>query len=206
MSNDIRRAIKSLNDPDTGWVNRRDAVELLAAAVRDSLGALHAHKNDSDTDVQKSVAQALNAIGIDAPALSSDATSLKKLAEALASKGHREVSETDSGFEVVVNTKNGRSQTVSIEATTSNTKQDVIRVTTICGPASESSYEWALTNNNKMSHCSLALDERDGETWLVLVNNHLAEAITFEELKLTVKEVAFYGDWVEDKLTGEDKH
>ncbi|MFP6584462.1 MAG: hypothetical protein VCD00_18160 [Candidatus Hydrogenedentota bacterium] len=206
MSDDIRRAIKSLGDPDTGWVHRRDAVELLAKAVHDSLGALHAHKNDSDRDVQTSVAKALNAIGIDAPVPVDDAASLEKLVMALESKGNREVSKTDSGFEVVVNTKNGRSQTVSIEATISNTKQDVIRVTTICGPASESSYEWALTNNNKMSHCSLALDKRDGETWLVLVNNHLAEAITFEELKLTVKEVAFYGDWVEDKLTGEDNH
>lgn len=206
MSNDIRKAIQTLGNADAGWVNRRDAAELLAKATRDSLTALHAHKNDPDRDVQGAVVQALNGIGLDVPAPASDPTSLKKLVMALERKGSRDVTITKSGFDVVVQTKDGRSQTVSIEAATSNTKQKIIRVSTTCGPATEDVYQWALQNNNKMSHCALATEERNGETMLVLVNNHLAESISFEELKLTVKEVAFYGDWVEEKITGADEH
>ncbi len=130
--------------------------------------------------------------------------SLEKLVEAIEKKGSRDVSKSGDIFEVKVETKDGRSQTVYIEATQSNTKRDIIRVTTPCAKAGEKAYEWALTNNSHMSHCSLAIESIDGEPWLVLVNNLLADTVSYAELKLTVKEVAFYGDWVEEKLGGED--
>lgn len=206
MSDSIDKSIKTLQNPDAGWVNRRDAANHLARSAREALGALHEFKNDPDRDVQRAILESLNSIGIDAPMPVEDATSLAKLVNALESKNSREVSKTKDGFEVLVRTKGDRSQRVSVIKTVSNTKKDIIQVSTTCGPATESVHEWALKNNMNMSHCSLAIEERDGETWFVLVNNHLTESITFEELKLTVKEVAFYGDWVEEKITGEDMH
>lgn len=206
MSDPIEKSIATLNDADAGWVNRRDAADHLAKTIRTALSALHAHKEDPDQDVRSAVAGSLNALGLDVPLPVSDATSLGKLVRALERKGSRDVAQTKEGFEVVVQTKEGRSQKVSIVKTTSNTKREIIRVSTTCAPADESAYAWCLKNNLNMSHCSLATEEIDGKTWLVLVNNHLAEAISFEELKLTVKEVAFYGDWVEEKLAGGDVH
>ena len=57
-----------------------------------------------------------------------------------------------------------------------------------------------------MSHCALGVEERDGEDSLVLTNNLLAKSLSFAELKLSVKEVAFYGDWIEEKLSGIDHY
>jgi len=206
MSETIDQSIKTLKNPDAGWVNRRDAVDHLSRSIHDALSTLHQFKDDPDNDVQRAVLSALNEIGIDAPAPVDDVTSLRKLVHALESKNSREVTDTKDGFQVLVQTREGRSQKVDIIKTVSNTKQDIIHISTTCGPAQESTHDWALRNNLNMSHCALAIEERDGEPWFVLVNNHLTESISFEELKLTVKEVAFYGDWVEKKITGEDNH
>ncbi len=42
-----------------------------------------------------------------------------------------------------------------IEETTSNTKREIVRVSTVCAKADSSSFEWALKNNPSMSHCAL---------------------------------------------------
>ena len=206
MSDSIENSITTLKNPDAGWVNRRDAADHLAKCVRTALGALHDHKDDPDNDVQRAILSSLNDIGLDAPVPVDDETSLRKLVHALESKGSRQVTDTKNGFQVTVQTTDGRSQKVNITKAVSNTKQNIIRVSTTCGPAEESVHDWALRNNLNMSHCALAIEERDGKPWFVLVNNHLTESISFDELKLTVKEVAFYGDWVERKITGGDIH
>jgi hypothetical protein len=209
MQSSVSKTLKVLADVDAGWVNRRDAAVELGQGAVEAVRGLKTHEKEPDRDVQESIARSLQdvakaAAGIDLDAPSGGMPSLQKLVEALESKGSRDVTKSGDTFEITVVTDKGRSQKVYVEAAQSNTKRDIIRVTTRCARAEEKAYEWALTNNSHMSHCSLAIEIIDGDPWLVLVNSLLADSVSFAELKLTVKEVAFYGDWVEDKLTGED--
>lgn len=209
MRRALEKTLSVLKDSDAGWVNRRDAAEELGRVAVDAVRGLQRHAKDSDKDVQQTVLTSLrdtgNAVkGISTGDPSGGSPSLEKLVEAMDKKGSRDVSRSGDGFEILVKTKFGRSQKVYLEKTVSNTSRDVIRVTTKCAKAEEKAHVWALTNNASMSHCSLAIETIDGEPWLILVNNLLEETVSFTELKLTVKEVAIYGDWVEDKLAGED--
>jgi hypothetical protein len=209
MKRTVAKTLKVLADTDIGWVNRRDAAVDLGQGAVEAVRGLKAHEDDDDQDVKQSIDRALQDVaravaGIDLEADVGGVPSLGKLVAALEKKGSRDVSKSGKGFVIVVETKEGRSQKVFVEATKSNTERAIIRVTTRCAKATENAYVWALTNNAHMSHCSLAIESIDGEGWLVLVNNLLADTASFAELKLTVKEVAFYGDWVEEKLAGED--
>ncbi len=209
MKQAISKTLGVLADSEAGWVDRRDAAVELGQGAVEAVRGLKAHEKDSDRDVQESIRQSLRdvgraAAGIDLDAPTGGMPSLEKLVEALEKEGSRDVAKSGDAFEITVATDNGRSQKVRVEATQSNTQRDIIRVTTLCAKAEEKAHVWALTNNSHMSHCSLAIENRDGEPWLILVNSLFAETVSFAELKLTVKEVAFYGDWVEDKLTGED--
>ena len=209
MKRAISKTLGVLADSEAGWVDRRDAAVELGQGAVEAVRGLKTHEKDSDRDVQESIKQSLRDVGratagIDLDAPSGGMPSLEKLVEALEKEGSRDVAKSGDAFEITVATDNGRSQKVRVEATQSNTRRDIIRVTTLCAKAEEKTHVWALTNNSHMSHCSLAIENRDGEPWLILVNSLFAETVSFAELKLTVKEVAFYGDWVEDKLTGED--
>lgn len=211
MKKALSRTLDTLADKDIGWVNRRDAAMDLGTVGVEAVRTLKAYTEDTDRDVQRSIKQSLGDIakavqGFDPIDLSEGLPSLKRLVEALERKGARDITNADTPYEITVATKDGRSQKVHIEATKSNTDRGIIRVSTRCGEATEETHVWALTNNAHMSHCALAIESIDGESALVLVNNLLADTVSFQELKLTVKEVAFYGDWVEEKLSKEDIH
>lgn len=211
MSKETGRIVSILADTDGGWVNRRDAAEGLGRMAQGAIQGLKAHEKDSDRDVKSAVVSSLQSIGralqgLDMSADAGGAPSLERMLGAMEKPGNRDLSKVDNGFSMLVVTSDGRTQTVLIEETTSNTKREIVRVSTICAKADSLSYEWALKNNSSMSHCALAVEERDGELTLVLINNLLADSLSYAELKLSVKEVAFYGDWVEDKLSSEDVH
>jgi len=82
---------------------------------------------------------------------------------------------------------------------------ELIRVFTYCGAESEEALEWALEANMKLSHCALALTHDEDNRRFVLTRCFLAEAARPEQVKAAVKEIAFYGDWIEKKLTGLDE-
>lgn len=211
MKRAIAKTLATLADGDAGWVNRRDAAVELGSGAVEAVRGLQAYQDEPDQDVRLGIKLALAEVGravkgVDTDVAGGGSASLEKLVQALEKKGSRDVSGSGTGFEIRVTTKDGRGQTVYVDATESNTKRKIIRVSTRCAKANEKSHAWALTNNAYMSHCSLAIETVDGDPWFVLVNNLLEESVSFEELKLTVKEVAFYGDWVEEKLSGKDEH
>ncbi len=208
MDDGLERHIAELGKQDENWVIRRDAAEELGRAAIKSIEALRDHVEEEDIDVRAMVVKALGwaRAGLDGvgPVAQERAYTLEELAKSVAKPGSREVSAKGDGFEIVVTVREGRSQKVLAGPAKSQSGKDTIRISTLCGPASEKALRWALRNNMGMSHCALALSEEDGDEMLVMVHSFLADAVTPLEFKSSVKEAAYYGDWVESKLTDGD--
>jgi len=210
LFNDIESAVAELADARAGWVHRRDAAEALGRAAGQALTALRAHEDDADVDVraivQKVLGQASAAmVGIEPRAQEEDSLSLGELVKACEKPGQRTVAQKDGDFVVTVQLKQGRHQDVYVSPFKRKDGAELIRVFTYCGAESEEALEWALEANMKLSHCALALTHDEDNRRFVLTRCFLAEAARPEQVKAAVKEIAFYGDWIEKKLTGLDE-
>ena len=209
MVEEMDKLVAQLADRDTGWVYRRDAAEALGRAAQTAVEALHAHADEEDRDVRDVVDKALGwakgALEGVAPVAQERAFTLEELARSLEKPGNREVTSKGDGYEITVKVGDGRSQHVLAEPATSKAGRDIIRISTRCGKANDNALRWALRNNTELSHCALALSDEDGQEIFVMVNSFLADAVTPTEMKVSVKEVAYYGDWIESKLSDEDE-
>lgn len=208
MEHELERNIAELGKRDENWVLRRDAADELGRAATKSIQALRDHAEDEDFDVRAMVIKALGwaKAGLEGvePVAQERAHTLEELAKSVEKPGSREVSAKGDAFEIVVTLREGRSQKVRAEPAKSQSGKDTIRVSTNCGPASDKALRWALRNNTGLSHCALALSDEGGEEMLIMIHSFLADAVTPAEFKSSVKEVAYYGDWVESKLTDGD--
>ena len=209
MQDELSTHAVQLADRDAGWVHRRDAAEALGRAAQTAVAALQAHADEPDRDVRAVVDKALGwakgALKGVEPVAQERAFGLGELVESLEKGEERAVAPKGDGYEITVDIGEGRSQRVLAEPAKSQGGHDMIRVSTRCGKASDKALRWALRNNTDLSHCALALSDEGGEEMFVMVNSFLADAVTPMELKASVKEVAFYGDWMESKLTGGDE-
>lgn len=206
MFEEIDKAAVDLANREAGWVTRRDGAEVLGQAAVRALAALKAHEEEPDVDVQRSVESAL---GQASGALAGVAPkpgghSLEELARFCEKPGSREVTASGDGYAVKVQLKAGRHQMVYITPFKRKDGIELVRVYTRCGPPQEKTLSWALAANMKLAQCAFALIEEEGEEQLVLTNCYLAGQATPTEIKVAVKEVAHYGDWMETKLTGLD--
>lgn len=209
MLEEVGKHAAQLANRDAGWVYRRDAAEALGNVAQKAVEALQAHAEEEDRDVRAIIDKALGwakgaLSGVEAVA-QERAFKLEELALSLQKSGSREVAAKGDAFEITVDVGNGRTQRVLAEPATSQAGHATIRVSTRCGKGSDKVLRWALRNNKEFSHCALALSDEDGEEEFVMVNSFLANAVTPLEMKATVKEVAYYGDWMESKLTGGDE-
>ncbi len=206
MAEDLDRAIAAVSNRGATWVSRRDAAEYLGRVAAQARDALQRNAEDSDTDVRAAVAKALgDAAWRDAGRSGKESQlTLDELVREIEKPGKREVRVIDGGFEISVALKNGRAQKVRVTHATSEAGADTIRVSTRCGPAADKEMAWALRTNNRLPHCSLAIVDDGGEAWFELVHSLRAQKATAEELRACVKEVAFYGDWAETRLTKGD--
>ena len=219
----LDKNIAELKDTSAGWVTRRDAAVALGEYARRALAALHAHADEKDVDVRLGVEAALKAAGAPAApgATSQRATSqgagsaprpsrpspptMKELAQACIRKGKRAVKQDGDGFLVRVQMKGERTQDVRIDRYKEPDTREMIRVSTSCGAADAASIAWAIRNNHKFLYCAFCVEVRDGRDHLTIVSNFDPELVTPELVKNAVKEIAYYGDWLENKITGEDK-
>lgn len=194
-----------LADSKAGWVNRRDAAEVLGEVAVRSWTALQARRDDTDTDVRTAVQKKLTqgaAAGLAAEARRT--YSLEELARACDKPGVRTVTAADDGYVVTVATKDGRKQQVYVNVVTRTDGPPLVRVWTACGGVRPDVLSWALKANAKLSHASIAIEgEGEGERF-VLVDGYLADEVTPRQIKAAVKELARYGDWLEQRLTGAD--
>jgi hypothetical protein len=204
MSEDIKTQADILANTRTGWVDRRDAALALGQSAAACLGALKRHAEDADVDVRTAVGEALKAVHLPVAPDSSGAYSLSGLAQACERKGRREVQQDGDDFIVRVVLSEGRAQQVRLSATKGKDGTPLYRAYTLCGTPDDKTKAWCLRNNAKLVHCAFAVLERDGQEQLVLLNNIPQAHATPEGVKAAVKEIAYYGDWLENRLTGED--
>jgi hypothetical protein len=130
--------------------------------------------------------------------------SLDELAQACERPGKRVVTQCDEGYRVEVALKDGRQQLVYIKPYQEENRPPMIRVHTYCGKAAPGAFRWALKSNMRLAYGAVAMCEEDGEDRFVLIHNLLANEASPAEVNASVKELAIYGDWIEQKLSGED--
>ena len=208
MYEEIVRATEDLRNTKAGWVTRRDAAEHLGRAAAMALVVLHEHREEMDTDVHRSIEKALGqasaALRGIAPEVPEKSYSLEDLAKGCEKGEQRLVTPHGKGYMVKVQLHQGRHQDVSIDAFRRKDGIELIRVHTYCGACTEDRLAWALRANAKLIQGALALEGKEREEQFVLMNCFLAGEVSPREIKASVKEIAFYGDWIEQRLTGKD--
>jgi len=212
MFKDLDLIVASLADANAGWVVRRDAAEALGEVARRSLASLQAHLQDADTDVRAAVEKAWRGVTPPPPAEGGESTadpsppSMKTLALACVKKPKRAVRRDENGFTVRVQMKDERAQDVQVTRLTREDGRDLIRIVTDCGPADGETISWAVRNSDQFMYCAFSVEERDGVEHLRIVKNFDMKHVTPGLVRDAVKEIAYYGDWLEKKLTGGDDH
>jgi len=132
---------------------------------------------------------------------------LKTLLDACAKEGSRCVSPDGDGFRVDVTLPNNRKQMVSVRCHVLKGGLEIVRVETTCAPAEEKAFSWALRANRDLLHCAVGLDANGDKTpYLILRASFVLSELTAATLKASVKEAAFYADWIEAQLTAKDGH
>ena len=207
MEGSISELVKTLDNPEPGWVIRRDAAEALGKIALESVTALSAHLKDKDMDVLIAVEAVLEPLHV--LLQTRDKTrkyySLRDLAQGVQKKGEREIEAHETGYVVTATLPNKRRQRVYIMRYKSKDGRDMVRIFTMCGKANKDYEHLALQLNRKFSHAAFAIQKWKDEDYLVLVNNILRQEVTPDMVKRCVKEMAYYGDWLEEKIEGTDE-
>jgi serine/threonine-protein kinase len=100
----------------------------------------------------------------------------------------------------------GRSQRVWIEVTGSIVAEELVRIYSVCAPLDESYARRALELNAKVPHAALALQDVEGRPHFVMVSSYPRATCDPEEIRASVLSIAFWADYVEASLTGQDQH
>ncbi len=206
----IDSAAENLRNRDAGWVNRRDGADLLGKIAIRALGALHDASDEMDVDVRRAVDQALGqaAAALEGvkPRPVERSFTLEELVRSCEKAGERLVTKKDDDeYSVEVSLRNDRKQTVHIRKFQRKDGIHLIQVYTVSGTPDERSYAWALRANMKLVQGAFAIAKHGEEERLVLTTCFLAEHVTRWEMKAAVKETAYYGDWIEGKLSHRDE-
>ncbi|NLV46364.1 MAG: hypothetical protein GXY07_17915 [Candidatus Hydrogenedentes bacterium] len=206
MAKSIQELIQELNDKTAGWATRRDAVETLGKYAHRLVTELLNHQQEEDMDVQMEVERSLQPLHVllETPGKTQKQYTLRELALACERHGHRTVDTYKTGFVVTVKLEEGRSHRVYIMPNKSTESKKIIRLFTLCGEASPEMLSWALKANAKLTHAAFSILTFDDEEQLAIINNILKEDATPALIKRGVKEMAFYGDWLEEKLSDRD--
>ncbi len=213
MFEDIDSAANNLRDTKAGWVTRRDAVETLSKAAERVLGTLKEFSEEMDVDVRRAVDEALGKAAAilegvtpnPGPAPAKEPPTLEELVRSCEKPNERTVEAHGDGYVIRVKLKNGRNQVVKVRPVAREDGVNLYQVYTVCGRPEEKAYGWALHANMKMAQGALALASDGDEERFVLTNCFLVNEVSPKELKLAVKEIAYFGDWIESKLSARDE-
>ncbi len=207
MDESIASLQSLLEDREGGWVQRRDAAEALGKLSYQAASSLVEHLEDADMDVRIAIERCLEPLHVmlRTRAKLRKHYTLRDLAYACERRGARAIETQDAGFVVSVKLKNGRSQRVHIMPHETRDGKSMVRIYTLCGPATAEKQAWALKANAKLTHGAFALMPWQGQEHLVIINNILKQEALPDVVKRCVKEMAQYGDWLEEKLSGLDE-
>lgn len=208
MHEELNHAISILADARASWVNRRDAAEYLGEAARRALVTLDAHRADADVDVrgaaEKGLQRGTSGLSETAKTAPGGGFTLDELVRGCEKAGERAVTRHGEAYLVSVKLRENRNQAVHITVLERKDVPKEVRIFTYCGKPSPDSLKWALQANLKLARGALALTGDGEDARLVLVETQPLGDLTPERLKALVKEIAGYGDWIEQKMTGLD--
>lgn len=107
---------------------------------------------------------------------------------------------------IAVPLQNGRFQTVHVEIDKdAETRDEIVRVFSVCGATSACYYERALHLNAAISHGAIGIETVEGVPHFVMVNAYPRTTCDPHEIRTSVLEIARHSDQVEHLLTGEDQ-
>ncbi len=112
----------------------------------------------------------------------------------------------DDVLEVLVSLSEGRSQTIHIcERCSDAWAINLVRVSSVCAPATADYYQRALELNAEVPHGSLAIEELDGVPHFVMLNSYLRCRCDPLEIRHSIMDIARWADDIERALTGQDQ-
>ncbi len=206
---DLDKAITTLKNPAAGWATRKDIAHRLGELAHRAIHALRDHKDDTDQDVRDAVRTSLKRLPLvranGDTAVPKD-FALEELAHHCAKPGVRTVHEYDEGYRVEVRIDDARAQDVFIRPYDKDDGTKMLRVFTVCGKPDSTTAAWALRTNTELIGCAFAVENHDRFEHLILVENYHRAKVSPDEVLTSVKQVAFYGDWLEKRLSKEDAY
>lgn len=207
MLDQFRELVGRLEDRESGWVARRDAAEVLGKLAQGALMALQSHRNDPDMDVRLQVERSMDAITALLPvrAKSRQEPTLRDLAVFCERAPARIVEPHENGFVVTVRLANERTQKVYIMPHDTRDKRRMVQVYTFCGEVNPQVFEWLLRTNSRIANGAFTLlPGKGGPDRMALLHNIPRANATPEVVKLSVKELAYYGDKLERHMGSDD--
>jgi serine/threonine-protein kinase len=110
-------------------------------------------------------------------------------------------------FSLLVALPSGRSQTVIVEACMAQPiAERIVKIYSVCGPATEGYYQRALQLNASIPHGAIAIESIEDKPHFVMGNTYPRATCDVEEIRRSVLTIARYADDVEHLLTGRDRH
>lgn len=200
----LQKAVETLANPSAGWATRKEQAVLLGETARCAIEALRTSKDDADPDVRNQVRKELKQLPLVRARSGTPEHSLGSLAEACAKPGRRTVTDQGDGFQIEVRISDERAQDVFIVPDAREDGASLVRVYTKCGKPDAASAAWALRSNAELIGCAFAVENHDRFEHLILVQNFVLAKVTPDEVVAAVKQIAYYGDWLERKLSGVD--
>lgn len=206
MDDSLQKAADTLANPSAGWATRKEQAARLGDMARRAIEALRACKDDADPDVRNEVRKVLKQLPLVRARGNTPEHSVESLAHACAKPGRRNLTTLDDGFQVEVMINDERMQDVFIVPDSREDGAPLVRVYTKCGKPDASSAAWALRTNAELIGCAFAVENHDRFEHLILVQNFVLAKVTPEEVIAAVKQIAYYGDWLERKLSENDTY
>jgi len=209
MLEQIKKAVEVLNNSSSGWASRREAADVLGEAARLALVALYKNRTDKDVDVRNAIEKRCKQLeellgSVVSSSASQERYTLQDLVGFCQKPGVAEVQQVEGGYCVDLQLDSGRHQTVLVESIQGE-KRSFIRVVSYCmHAAGDIPALWMLKANGRFAQAAIGILEREDREWIAVMNTFLEGEVTPREMKAAVKEVAFYADWLEQKLSQKD--
>jgi len=217
----VRAAIEdAVNELRTGrfWTDRRDAADALTDGAISAATNLQQMCGDSDPDVSAACQRCFDRLrsaldlpevqrAVAQPAAAVEQATLDEMVQDVGGRPGRRGRPCEEGYEIACKTSSGRQQKVYVRpGRTDSSGKRIVQVFSTCAPADEQAFRWALETNCKLRLGALATTKSGGRDTFVLMNTHLEDGFSTDELEADVLYIAETADWIEQQLTGGDMH
>ncbi len=207
------------------WTDRRDAADALTDGAVATATSLKQMLDDPDTDVRTACRQCYDRLrdAMDMPHVqhaepapthtpaertaATPQSPLNEMVRVVGSQSGRSFRPHQEGYEIVCKTTGGRQQKVYVRPGQKDASgEQTVQVFSTCARADDHVFRWALETNCKLRLGALAVTKTGDRDMFVLMNTHLEDGLTPNELEADVLYIAETADWIEQQLTGGDMH